>query len=116
MVKVKAVVLLVVSGILFVVAALMVLMNWKNTSTVHVFVVSIHFSTAAVLFYAAVAGGLLWVIWRFSVPRGLRLLKQSRRADDERRRQARFDRLVAEDDARTAAPAKEKSPGDKPGQ
>ncbi|MFW6155533.1 MAG: hypothetical protein ACOC95_09985 [Planctomycetota bacterium] len=110
MVKAKAIVLLAISAVLFILALVLVLMNLGNRCIVHVFTTSVeNVRVGAILAYAAIVGGLLWVIWRACVPRGLRLLKQAHRAEDERRRQEGVGRVVAEDDA-GAASAEESKP------
>ncbi|NLF31107.1 MAG: hypothetical protein GX591_09505 [Planctomycetes bacterium] len=116
MVKAKAIILLAISGILFILAAVLVLMNLGNRFMVHLFTTRVEIRVGAGLAWAAIIGGLLWAIWRFCVPRGYRLLKQAQRADEDRRRQERLDRLVAEDDARAAGDAQAATPpesGDK---
>ena len=113
MVKAKAVTLLAISGGLFVLALVVLLTNLGNRCTVHVFTTSVeNVRVGTALAYAAVLGGVLWVIWRVCIPRGYRLLKQAQLADEQRGRQERLDQLVAEDDTRAAERAKSEEQGE----
>lgn len=73
----KAILLLVISALLFVAALLMVLLNLGNETQIHLYIETFTYGTGLTLLLAAVAGILLWAILKRSLPAGIRLLRSS---------------------------------------
>jgi len=90
--KVKAIILLGVSGVLAGLALAIVLLNWVDWN-VHLVFVKTEMRSGTLLGFAAVAGCILWAVWRAAVPAGFAALREARKRERTKATQSRLSKL-----------------------
>lgn len=88
--KLKAIVLLVISGLVLVAGLVLYLMNTGGDWQFHLYYKDFNPSRGTVLLLAAVAGVVIFLVCRYVLPAGVRSLRTSMRTKRERQMQQRL--------------------------
>ena len=92
--KLKAIVLLAISGILIIGALVLILVNWAGqVNDFRIFWHGTPVGLGLLLLLTAMVGILIWIICRSAIPAGLRSLGAARRAGQEKEAKQRLKEL-----------------------
>ncbi len=94
--KAKAIVLLSISGLLLVAAAVLVITNWGYAWTMHLYTRPLTVKGGPCLFVAAVIGIGIWYVCRTSIPAGIRALRASKQKSILKATQKRLQAIESE--------------------